>query len=87
MACAAVSRAIDAEAGAVQPTINLHREPGVLDRIVQIAKSPRLTVRQAALRDAPAEAGLRRNRLLHQAGDYAAFNFQPLPLQHPAVKG
>src|SRR5262245_5412492 len=23
-----------------------------------------------------------RNRLLDQAGDYAAFNFQPLPLQH-----
>jgi glutathione S-transferase len=21
--------------------------------------------------------------LLHQAGDYAAFNFQPLPLRHP----
>jgi hypothetical protein len=27
-------------------------------------------------------AGSRRNRLLHQAGDYAAFNFQPLPLRH-----
>src|SRR5260370_24537503 len=24
----------------------------------------------------------RRNRLLDQAGDYAAFNFQPLPLRH-----
>ena len=27
-------------------------------------------------------AGLRRNRLLDQAGDYAAFKFQPLPLRH-----
>src|SRR5438270_8125532 len=26
----------------------------------------------------------RRNRLLDQAGDYAPFNFQPLPLRHPA---
>jgi hypothetical protein len=28
---------------------------------------------------------LRRNRLLHQAGDYAAFNFQPLPQRHLAA--
>ena len=28
-------------------------------------------------------AGESRNRLLHQAGDYAAFNFQPLLLRHP----
>src|SRR6266852_8373755 len=27
----------------------------------------------------------RRNRLLDQAGDYAAFNFQPLPLRHLAA--
>ena len=27
-------------------------------------------------------AGESRNRLLHQAGDYAAFNFQPLLLRH-----
>ena len=27
-------------------------------------------------------AGFGRNRLLDQAGDYAAFNFQPLPLRH-----
>jgi hypothetical protein len=32
-------------------------------------------------------AGLRQNRLLHQAGDYAAFNFQPLPLRHLARGG
>jgi hypothetical protein len=30
-------------------------------------------------------AGSRRNRLLHQAGDYAAFNFQPLPLRRQRV--
>ena len=26
---------------------------------------------------------VRPESLLHQAGDYAAFNFQPLPLRHP----
>ena len=31
-------------------------------------------------------AGLRRNRLLHQAGDYAAFNFQLLPLRHQVIR-
>jgi hypothetical protein len=42
----------------------------------------RLVRRRAMACHGVISAGICRNRLLHQAGDYAAFNFQPLPLRH-----
>ena len=38
------SRALDPERAAVQPEVNLHREPGVLDRAVPIASTSELDV-------------------------------------------
>ena len=42
MECEGASRAIDAKRAAVQPKVDLHCEPGVLDRVMQIASASEL---------------------------------------------
>ena len=78
---------VNAELGAKQLGLLHVLQPGAVRVAVLVDPNYPLTERLRWVRHRAMachgviSAGSRRNRLLHQAGDYAAFNFQPLPLR------